>query len=656
MLRSTDRYLLWGCVFVMGNGESAVSHNHVRIQVIYHRRRPTKAKRTEPTMTEQPASQPPHRRILYATQTGRARACARRAARLLQTPQVSSFDDDAWFQSILSHQKTTPALLILIVSTTGDGEQTDSMRNTWQQLLRRSLPSHLFQDVSVVLFGIGDRAYGEQFCAAARKLTVRLQQLGAVLACKPVFGDSGNGNSFWQEFDGWIETLQKEWGVDPAMNGNANLSWEPKYTVEVVGENGTAHHSSSGDDDLYGSFRTSRAPRTTKHSIPAVATVVQNKRLTPEENWEYETRHIQLQLPSKASYAAGDVATILPRNSPARVNAFLRVLPEALQKLADTPLKVHASTSVIETTWPCHCTLRGWLTHCADIEVLPEREDLRLLAALCSSSHPHGLDQQKRLLHCSESDGTALYTDYVLREKRCWIDVLYDFDSLRHGDSSLTLPFLWTLLTPIRPREFSIASAPTDNDDDNQNMLELCVGVVRGTTRLQRQYRGFCSNFLAQATPHTTQVHLWIRPGLFDATVPGPLLCVGAGTGIAPLRSILRARRQHDAQDSLVFGCRKRDADCYYADEWESLQVAFRLACSREGDVQGTYVQHIVSTKELADHTGAIFIAGNPRMARAIQASLLLGLQKRYKCSETDARQRLRKLQRDGRFVVEAWS
>ena len=82
-------------------------------------------------------------RILFSTQSGRAKACARRCARLVRersTVRVlnrsgNAFDDEVrdlsdWCRML----KESKALLILFVSTTGDGEHTDSIRRTWKFL------------------------------------------------------------------------------------------------------------------------------------------------------------------------------------------------------------------------------------------------------------------------------------------------------------------------------------------------------------------------------------------------------------------------------------------------------------------------------------------------------------------------------------------
>jgi len=73
-------------------------------------------------------------RILYSTQSGRAKACARRTARIvaeqygitLQNGQGSAVDQDVMpsVPDFASHLRESGALLLLFVSTTGDGEHT----------------------------------------------------------------------------------------------------------------------------------------------------------------------------------------------------------------------------------------------------------------------------------------------------------------------------------------------------------------------------------------------------------------------------------------------------------------------------------------------------------------------------------------------------
>jgi flavodoxin len=79
--------------------------------------------------------------ILYATQSGRAKACARRAARVLGerttislTSGTSADDGMRDLHEFAASARQQSSLIILFVSTTGDGEHTDSMQHSWKQL------------------------------------------------------------------------------------------------------------------------------------------------------------------------------------------------------------------------------------------------------------------------------------------------------------------------------------------------------------------------------------------------------------------------------------------------------------------------------------------------------------------------------------------
>ncbi|KAL7450955.1 hypothetical protein ACHAWC_002801, partial [Mediolabrus comicus] len=239
-------------------------------------------------------------------------------------------------------------------------------------------------------------------------------------------------------------------------------------------------------------------------------------------------------------YQAGDVATILPSNPEALVSRFLSVLPTAMSSIADETVHIqynHNSTqrSMNNHPWPQYCTLRGLLTHCADIQSLPEREDLFALSSFCNLTHNEGKDQREKLTSLSETSGAALYGDYIIREKRNWVDVLYDFDSIRleqDGVAKMTIEDLLSVLPSLAPRHFSIASSPSfiqlnqKSTRVNGFELELCVAVVEGHTPFGRPYAGCCSKYLDSIYPCSDDqtsssegsdiVRLWIHPGSFS--------------------------------------------------------------------------------------------------------------------------------------------
>lgn len=112
-----------------------------------------------------------------------------------------------------------------------------------------------------------------------------------------------------------------------------------------------------------------------------------------------------------------------------------------------------------------------------------------------------------------------------------------------------------------------------------------------------RSRAGTASAFLCGLSVSSNAIYAWLRPGTFrdvptsiansSSTIEElpPLLLVGPGTGVAAMRSIIRNRllaggvmRTCELNDGahgsrigkvhLFFGCRRRDADWLYFDEW----------------------------------------------------------------------------------------
>lgn len=699
--------------------------------------------------------------ILWSTQSGRAKACARRTRRILSertsvTIQDVGFPFDEtptpfldWVSTNIgdSQGQEQEHFLLMFVSTTGDGEHCDSISATWNALLQKSLPKTLFQGKRFALFCLGDRAYGPQFCAAGRKLAVRLLQLGMSRICDVGYGDDNTpSGGVFRDLDEWLEQvlvpkLQDEQGGEKPSRLTKIPMAIPENPFRVVESkpkeliaNGRQHVRDEWRDPRYAEAyqryfsqacplraytydsNLARATQLGTGKLPPLqGTIVENRRISAAD-WDQDTRHIQIHVHSTGSkdvpfatpetlpYQAGDVATLLPCNSDDEVTRFLAALPPNLQTMAETAIQIQTEDSLMNNSfiqWPSNCTFRGWLKYCADIHALPEREDLRALSAYCSEEHEMGADQRDKLCSLSETSGAALYADYILREKRSWVDVLYDFESLRSPGSKLTIEALLVLLPSIRPRDYSIASAPTldaFSDEKEGFCIELCVAIVRGRTRLGRSYSGLCSDFLSNQVTSPTDMalssplQLWIRPGSFgnlplelaeNGSFQVPLLCVGAGTGVAPMRSLLRERhavqtaqmssnepvQQSSSGDPnnniLVFGCRRKAADYYYKDEWENdlHQVRVLTAFSRD-QFQKIYVQKVLREADngtlivahLLEKKGAVYIAGGPKMARAVKEEIVEALGKVLEGGEKHATQFLNKLQRLGKFSTEAWS
>jgi sulfite reductase alpha subunit-like flavoprotein len=524
------------------------------------------------------------------------------------------------------------------------------------------------------------------------------------------------------------------------------------------------------------------------HVLGLAATTMRKNYVSTQSTTSEENNHSSDKNELNLPYLAGDVATILPQNPSQLVCQFLLVLPPSIRQLADDTLHISYNSNRLGSTtstmnnhlWPQVCTLRGLLTHCVDIQSMPEREDLFALSSYCNLNHEYGMDQRTKLIALSEPAGASLYGDYIVREKRNWFDVFYDFDSLRctatttsttitttkdekketydKGEEQfvhMTIDHLLALLPSIAPRHFSITSSPSYLNHELKRQLspsiserisrdkvqegfdlELCVAVVEGTTPLGRPYTGCCSKYLSSIVPNNNNsleartaivdasssnaitkgsdiVCMWIYPGSFsklpilhsqDDTSSSigkgrhryfdtPVMCIGAGTGIAPLRSLIFEREYQirhlisnsdtsneyvncvankassdDLDNILVFGCRKQTCDYYYGHEWTTLVDDKRLrlisAFSRDQVRGKLYVQRALRESDggnlivthLLDRQGAVYIAGGSKMARAVKDEIVVALGAQLDGGEKEAKKYLNKLKRLGLFSIEAWS
>jgi sulfite reductase alpha subunit-like flavoprotein len=78
--------------------------------------------------------------------------------------------------------------------------------------------------------------------------------------------------------------------------------------------------------------------------------------------------------------------------------------------------------------------------------------------------------------------------EYTTRVRRTILEVLSEFRSVR-----VPREHIFELFPPLRPREFSIASASLAHPRE----VHLCVAVVDYKTKLRARRRGVCTSFLA---------------------------------------------------------------------------------------------------------------------------------------------------------------
>jgi sulfite reductase (NADPH) flavoprotein alpha-component len=187
------------------------------------------------------------------------------------------------------------------------------------------------------------------------------------------------------------------------------------------------------------------------------------------------------------------------------------------------------------------------------------------------------------------------------------------------------------VLTPpgTNAREYSIASMPSEGS------LHI---LVRQSRRADGTL-GVASGWLTEQAEIGSEIPLRIRTNRnFHSPEDGaPIILIGNGTGIAGLRSHLKAREAvRSARNWLIFGERNAAHDSFYAQDvarWRANGVLSRvdLVFSRDQD-ERVYVQHVIqrSEKEIREWVAqgaTIYVCGSAAgMATAVDEALAAAL------------------------------
>ena len=181
-------------------------------------------------------------------------------------------------------------------------------------------------------------------------------------------------------------------------------------------------------------------------------------------------------------------------------------------------------------------------------------------------------------------------------------------------------------LIPLNMREYSIASIPEDG------LLELIVRQERHADGSL----GIASGWLTEHAPVGSSISLRLRrnSGFHLPTEPCPLILLGNGTGLAGLRSLLKARIAQGQQGNwLFFGERNAEHDFYCRDELQGwlasgdlarLDLAFSRDQAQKIYVQDRLLEAGAEVRQWLADGAAIYICGSLQgMAAGVDQALI---------------------------------
>uniref|UniRef100_A0A8D1GK33 Methionine synthase reductase n=1 Tax=Sus scrofa TaxID=9823 RepID=A0A8D1GK33_PIG len=538
--------------------------------------------------------------LLYATQQGQAKAIAEEICEKADAHGFSA-DLHCISESDKYDLRMEAAPLVVVVSTTGNGDPPDTARKFVKAIQDKTLPGDLLAHLRYGLLGLGDSEY-TYFCNGGKIIDKRLQELGA-----QHFYDTGHAddcvglelvvepwiNGLWAALEKHFASRRgNEMNGAVAMASNPSLSSEP-VTPEVShidSQVGLLRLDDSGRRDSevseqnvvnrgpssvwiadFESSLTQSAPPLSQASLNIPASPPEYLQVDLQEALGQEESHapvtsvdpvfhvpvskavqlttndavkttllIELDI-SKTdfSYQPGDAFSVICPNSDSEVERLLQRLQLADRREHRVFLKIKADTKKKGAALPQH---------------VPEGRSLQFLFTWCLeiravpkkaflralAEHSSDGAERRRLQELCSRQGTADYNRLVRDARACLLDLLLAFPSCQ--------PPLSLLLG--------------DSSLSHPGKLHFIFNIVEFSSHTTAEVRrGVCTGWLATLVEPILQPNaradgekapapkIYIAPRTANSFhLPGepsaPVIMVGPGTGIAPFIGFLQHREK----------------------------------------------------------------------------------------------------------------
>lgn len=377
--------------------------------------------------------------------------------------------------------------LIFVVSTTGDGNIPLTMKNFWNYLLRKSLPSnHLFNHskqkfINYSVFGLGDNSY-TNYNTTSKKLYVRLKQLGGIPLLTLGLGNDQDLYGYDTALDKWKILLEESMSKDSNLmkfyyknqenyedNKIFNIKQEDIYSIEytIIEENSSDLKSNLS---LYSEWLD---PLVYKNSFEAE--VEENFRLS-HTNYEQDIRHLRFKLSKEMNYSPGDVIKVYYQNNEQLIDRACNLLNKKIVSSSSVLLEKDSILSINIKKNPIRLTRLSTSINkitiyqlfllVLDIGSIPKKSFFSLLSNYATDN-----EEKEKLIEISSNLGTDIYYDYCVKAKRNYIEVLEEFRSV-----VLPIESLLEIVPLVAPRSYSIASSSI-NDPTRVSFVHINIFI-----------------------------------------------------------------------------------------------------------------------------------------------------------------------------------
>ncbi|ANS69893.1 bifunctional P-450:NADPH-P450 reductase 1 [Streptomyces lincolnensis] len=512
---------------------------------------------------------------------------------------------------------------VVITAASYNGQPTDDARQfaTWLDEATDAGGVHY------AVLGVGDRNWAATYQHVPTRIDERLAELGATRLLDRAAGDaSGDLTGTVRAFTADLRTALLTAHGDPDAVAPAP---EPETAYEV-------RTLTSGPLDALAE----------RHDLVPM-TVTEAYGLTAPGHPRLK-RFVRLALPAGTTYRTADHVTVLPVNDKALVERAAAALGVDLDSVLDIRATRPRSDGLAVDR---PLTVRQLLAHHVELLRRPSAGQRSALAT-ANPCPP----ERAQLAALGDDDPRTL------------VELFEAYPALR---GALDWPALLDLLTPLRPRHYSVSSSPATDPGHVDLMVSLLEAPARSGNGT---YRGVGSGHLAGVQPGDT-VLARVQPcrDAFRVDHSRPVVMIAAGTGLAPFRGAVAdrvaalARGEQLPPALCYFGCDAPEADFLHAEELRAAQTAgavrLRPAFSAVPEGEVRFVQHRVAAEadevaELLDAGARVYVCGDgSRMAPGVREAFRTLYRERTPGADEAAAERwLDGLVRDGRYVEDVYA
>lgn len=530
--------------------------------------------------------------IFYGSQTGTAEDYASRLAKEgsqrfgLKTMVADIEDYD--YETLDKFPDDKVAFFVL--ATYGEGEPTDNAVEFYQFLTGDDVAfesgatadDQPLSSLKYVAFGLGNNTY-EHYNAMVRHVDAALTKLGAKRIGTAGEGDDGAG-TMEEDFLAWKEPM---WAALTEAMGlqERETVYEPVFCVTEDAE------TAADAETVYlgeptAAHREGRATGPFSAHNPFIAPIVESRELFTVK--DRNCLHMEISVAgSNLSYQTGDHIAVWPTNAGAEVDRFLQVF--GLEEKRHSVINIKGIDVTAKVPFPTPTTYDAAVRYYMEVCAPVSRQFVATLAAFAPDEE-------------SKAEIVRLGNDKDYFHEKI-TDQCFNIAQALQSITSKTftaVPFSLLIegINKIQPRYYSISSSSLVQKD------KISITAVVESVRVpgaSHVVKGVTTNYLLalkqkqngdpSPDPHGLTyaitgprnkydgIHVPVHVRHSNFKLPSdpskPIIMVGPGTGVAPFRGFIQERAALAAKGEkvgttlLFFGCRKREEDFIYHDEWK---------------------------------------------------------------------------------------